>query len=434
MSRHIPIPIRAIKWIFFASAALLSTHTNASNSCNAIITHGLRNIEVSKSSEASIATKYFNHCQKNFESMSDDMLVSVEVEVFGKGAGGGDFSRQRREQRLNEWCTTNKETAISNRTAYNESQVFYQGAISAWERCTALYAKDVRITPVITPDARTVNIGVVYGGNTKSGILLYGVRAENFTCDVTGPAGKVLKLPAEIQNQNWQVSCKRSSPAKTPRDGQEYMVLPRGTISIETASDPFQLFFAEEWDPGAPSREVAKLRLALKQAEVPVGTVVASTLTADQFMSPRNAQYSADKWLPADGRPLPPGSLLEQITGARNTPDWSTEQQGLILLDVVSVPKSHGENVVSAITDAGRKGEWKWHFGPRDVHGNRYNNDWEQDADHFQTFMDGNGTLIAQGRTLNFKHGQYGGWRAGSGNLLGISTQKRRVYYYVKIN
>ena len=32
-----------------ASAALLSTYTNASNSCNAIITHGLRNIEVSKS-------------------------------------------------------------------------------------------------------------------------------------------------------------------------------------------------------------------------------------------------------------------------------------------------------------------------------------------------------------------------------------------------
>lgn len=411
-----------------------SQSLGAASSCDAIITHGLRNIEVSKSTEAVIATKYFNHCQKNFENLTDDVLASVEVEIFGQGAGGGAFSRQRREQRLNEWCTTNREIAISNRTSYNESQVFYQGAVSAWERCVALYAKDVRITPVITPDAMTVNIGVVYNGNTRSGVLLYGVKTENFSCDITGPGGKKLKLPAEIQNQNWQIACFRAGASERLRDGQKYQVLPRGTIAVQTASDPFQLFFPEEWDPGAPSREVAKLKTLLKQSEVPIGTVIMSSLSPEQFTNPRNPQYIADKWVLADGRELPPGTLYEQITGSRNAPDLSTERSSLSVLDVVSVAKNHGENIASAVTAAGQKGEWRWHFGPRDVHGNRFNNDWEQDADHFQTYIDENGALIAQGRTFNFKHGQYGGWRTGSGSLFGISFAKKQTYYYVKIN
>jgi len=110
------------------------------------------------------------------------------------------------------------------------------------------------------------------------------------------------------------------------------------------------------------------------------------------------------------------------------------ERSALNVLDIVSIPKNHGENVASAISESGKLGEWKWFTSGRDVHGNRYNNDWEQDADHFQTFIDENGVVIAQGRTLNFKHGQYGAWKAGTANLLGISTSKKTYYYYVKIN
>lgn len=422
----------------------------ATSSCDTIITHGLRNIEVSKSTEAAIAARYFNHCQKNFESLSDEQLGSVEVEVFGQGAGDGSYNRKRREERLQTWCTTNRDLAISNRTAYTESQVFYQGAVSAWEKCNALYSAHVRITPEITPDGRTVDIGIVYTGPTRSGILFYGIKTEGFTCEVTGPEGKDLTVPFEFQslsteekkkdqtreinNLNVHISCIRDTPTEKVRNDQNFKVLSRGTIAIQTSSDPFQLYFAEEWDPELPAKEADQIRKLMRQAELPIGTIVMSSLTPDQFMNSKNPQYTPEKWTVADGRALPVGTLYEQITGNKVTPDMRTERAALNVLDIVSVSKNHGENVVSAKTEAGKQGEWKWFTSGRDVHGNRANNDYEQDADQFQTYIDDNGVVIAQGRTLNFKHGVYGAWRPGSGNLLGVSTAKKSYYYYVKIN
>ena len=60
-----------------------------------------------------------------------------------------------------------------------------------------------------------------------------------------------------------------------------------------------------------------------------------------------------------------------------------------------------------------------WIISSRDCAWNRWNNDYEQAEDHFQTYLSWN-TVIAMGRTLNFKHGQWGWWRACSANYLWI--------------
>lgn len=420
--------------LYLALAILLTGTHSAASDCDSIITHGLRNIQISKSSEAAIATNFFNHCQKNFLSLSDDVLGKAEVDIFGKGGGEVGYTRTQREDRLQDWCKSNKDLAYSNRTTYAETQVFYQGAVSAWEKCVALTSKDIRISPVISPDARTVNVGLVYTGHTKSGVLFYGAETEGFKCNVAGPEGNKIKLPIEINNLSMQMTCHRVSPQKKILNGQEFQVLPRGTITIQTASDPFQLYFSEEWDPGLPAKEIAQMRIEMRKAELPVGTIVISALTPEQFASSKNPQYSANKWIVADGRSLPIGSLYEQVTGSKVAPDMRVEKSAFNVLDIVNVSKNHGENVLSAISESGKPGEWKWFASGRDIHGNRYNNDVEQDADNFQTLIDENGVVIAQGRTLNFKHSQYGPWRSGTANLLGISLAKKMYYYYVKIN
>ncbi len=406
----------------------------AAPNCDAIIVHGMRNIEVSQSTEAAVATKYFNHCQKNLESLTDESLASAEVEIFGQGAGGGNYSRKKREERLSQWCTTNSETAISNRSAFSESQIFYQGAVSAWEKCNALQRKDIVITPVITPDTKTVNIGIVYHGNSDS-ILFYGLDSEGFTCSLTGPNNGSLQLPYKIKNRNVQASCYRQAASIKQRNGQEYEVLPRGTIVVKTASEPFQLYFPEEWDPGIPVREAEAIKKKLPLAESPIGTLINTTLPPEKFSSPLNSQYNENKWIRADGRPLPPNSIYEKITGEKNAPDMRNVESSFGLLDVVTVERKNGENVISAITQSGKNGEWKWLVTPRDIHGNRYNNDYEQDADHFQIHIDNSGAVIVQGRTLNFKHGRYGGWNPGVANVLGLSlAPKINTYHYIKIN
>ena len=423
--------------IFGAFVSLLTgvaSSVIAAPNCDAIIVHGMRNIEVSQSTEAAVATKYFNHCQKNFESLTDESLASAEVEIFGQGAGGGDYSRKKREERLSQWCTTNSETAISNRSAFSESQVFYQGAVSAWEKCNALQKKDIIITPVITPDTKTVNIGIVYHGNADS-VLLYGLDTEGFSCNLVGPDNGQLKLPYRIKNRNVQATCYRDAASIKQRNGQEYDVLPRGTIAVKTASEPFQLYFPEEWNPGIPVSEAEAIKKRLPLAESPIGTLITTTLPPEKFSSPLNPQYSESKWIRADGRPLPPNSIYGKITGERNAPDMRNVESSFGLLDVVTTEKKNGENVISAKTEAGKNGEWKWFLAPRDIHGNRYNNDYEQDADNFQIYIDAGGAVIVQGRTLNFKHGRYGGWAPGVANLLGLSiAPKVSTYNYIKVN
>src|SRR5262249_13028163 len=155
-----------------------------SQDCDAILRNGIRNIQVSKSTEASIATQYYNNCGKNFSQVSDDVLASIEVEVFGFAGGSGSFNRSQKEQRLNEWCQQNSETAQMFRNAYHESQTIYAGAVSAWAQCNRLKSAAVQIEPQISPDAKTVDIRLTYRGSSTSGVQLAGVERENFTCKI----------------------------------------------------------------------------------------------------------------------------------------------------------------------------------------------------------------------------------------------------------
>lgn len=419
------IPVLAI---FF-----LVKSVSAAN-CDTIINHGLRNIEVSKSSEAASAVKYFAHCQTNFQTLSKESLGSVEISILGQGGASGGLDKKKRSERLEQWCTANRHLETADRAGFHESQVFYQGAVTAWEKCVSHASHGIRIDPVISPDARTVNIGLVHLANTKSGVLLYGVRSEGFTCKITGPRGREPTLPIEVRNLSVQISCLRDSPRRRNLNGETYEVLSRGTITVETASDPFQLYFPEEWDPGLPIREAARMRLAVISSELPVGTVISSALPPEQFASPHNVQYSASKWVIADGRALPVGTVYEKITGKKNAPDMRIEQRSFNILDIVSSPMGHGLNVQSATSELGKDGQWKWFASGRDLHGNMYNDDDQHAMDHFETYIDDNGFVIAHGRTHNFRHGVYGGWRNGSANLLGVSISKKTNYYYVKIN
>lgn len=401
--------------------------------CDSILVHGLRNISVSRNAEASIATNYFNHCQKNFDSMSEQQMVHAEVEVFGYGAGGGGYSRSQRQERLQQWCTLNASTAAQNRNSYQESQTFYQGAVSAWEACNTLGSKDVAINPIISPDSRTVDIGVVYRGNTKSGVQFTGLKAEGFNCSVTTPgSGKKVSFPFEISNETIQINCNRSTASKEEIQGVPYEVLPRGTISVQTASDPFQLFFAAEYSPMAPLQAVERLQKELIAKETPVGTVIVSALSPEHFASPLNPQYAPDRWVLADGKPLPPNTLYERITGLKNAPDASILKEALYLRKVVTASRKQGENVQEFETGVP---EWKWIASGREVSGQRANNDYEQDVDATEVWIDDKGIVTAQGHTLNWKHNVWGPWNPGSANVLGVGYDRNKIfYYYVKIN
>lgn len=207
----------------------------AAPNCDSIISHGLSNIEISQSESAAISLKYFRHCQKNFNLMTDAQLANAEIEVFGYGSGDGSCNRQRHEERLEQWCTTNQSVALNNQSSYQRSQTIFQGAVSAWESCNALSSKGLVVDPRITADQRTIDIGIVYGGNTRSGIILTGIATEGSVCTaVSLDDAREVSFPVEVRNLNIQVRCIRSGPVTVTRNSQDFQVLPRGTISIQS--------------------------------------------------------------------------------------------------------------------------------------------------------------------------------------------------------
>lgn len=171
----------------------------------------------------------------------------------------------------------------------------------------------------------------------------------------------------------------------------------------------------------------------IDRSELPVGTVITSTISPDVFLSPANPQFDPEKWIAADGRTLPAGSVYQKMTGQSAAPDLSKIAKQKVILDIASGAASHGQNIAQLRTPEFASDNWVMHFGLRDLHGNRANNDYEQDVDHFQVYDDGGG-VRAVGRTLNWKHGAWGAWNGGSVNFLGLASTPSVFYYYVKIN
>lgn len=167
--------------------------------------------------------------------------------------------------------------------------------------------------------------------------------------------------------------------------------------------------------------------------ELPVGTVITSVLPPEVFLSEKSPQYDSSRWVPADGRALPANSIYQQLTGQPYAPDLRRVSQQKAVLDIVEGVAETGQVVDQLRTPRFADADWKFHFGARTVQGNRANNDYEQDTDQFEVYVDG-GKVVAHGRTYNWKHNAWGSWSNGNTNYIGIVTAPSPFNYYVKIN
>lgn len=254
-----------------SAAALIVCFQSVSfaEECNALLSHGLRNIRVTKSAEASLVAKYNQFCKINYDNQSEAVKAHIDVEVFGSGAGNAGMSSEKKKETLNHWCAENRERAESSKAMYDEVQEFYKDAVEAWNRCNELKGYHVQMTPKITPDAKTLAVSLRYTGPTKSGVLYMGVEADGFKCEDTYPTDAEGYKPVpkrqrvEISPQAIKIHCKRDDAKREEKDGTTFYRLREGTVTIRTAGDDLQLFFAEEWVPSLPDQQAAALRSAL---------------------------------------------------------------------------------------------------------------------------------------------------------------------------
>ena len=402
----------------------------AAGPCDAIISHGLRNVAITYSEEHLNDHRFNRACRYDRSTMTDQAIASLEVEVFGYGSGGGNFDRTTTEDRIESWCNEHRQAVESSTKDISQSQTFYQGAISAWESCIALNAKGVHFQPIISGDGRTVDIAISYTALASADAVISNITTNGFECEASTSTGEAVTFPIPLGTAAVQVNCERSEPTPQEIGDQTYSVLPRGTISIRTTGDPFQLYFPEEFSPTAPDTQVQQLTALVQRNSVPVGTIVSSVLTPDVFIS--NYAHTG-VWVLADGGPLPPSTEYERLTGQSNAPDMKVYANSSILVDRVTSALPSGQMLTSMAPSETLAADWFWIYSLRDISGNRANNDYEQDSDQFQVYEQ-NGTVVSQGRTLNWKHGAWGNWNQGTSTIFGIGTTPNFLHYYVKVD
>ncbi|MFM8442843.1 MAG: hypothetical protein ACKN9W_05805 [Methylococcus sp.] len=235
--------------------------------CDAILSQAMYNITISKSTGVTIATKYFNNCGKDFTSLSDSQLAQAEVEIFGYGSGGGGISRTKREERLTEWCITNKETAFEYKDKLEETRTIYAESVRAWGNCNALASRDVQVEPIVSDNQKIVSYAMRYTGPTTSGVIFFGVMRSGFTCTIK-PYDTVLKKvvpfdpknPPEIGRINTPVHCTRKAAVTRIINGQQYSYLASGNITLQTGSYNVMMSFPEVYDPPLPEAKADALQ------------------------------------------------------------------------------------------------------------------------------------------------------------------------------
>ena len=167
--------------------------------------------------------------------------------------------------------------------------------------------------------------------------------------------------------------------------------------------------------------------------DLPIGTVLASSLDATEFLKRDNSTLQVGVWIPADGRSIPADSKYAIATGANTAPNLSSLSNSLVLMQVLNGQVESGTKISTLIDPGLGDATWDFHFALRDIRGSSYNRDYEQAPDQFQ-IIPGSDSIVAQGRTYNFKHNRWGSWEPGSVNYIGLATDKVKLFYYVRID
>jgi hypothetical protein len=309
-----------VMWLTWSSSLQAAPST-----CDAILTHAMYNIRVTHSTEATIATKYFNHCHKDFVSLSEEQMGRVELDIFSAITGSAGATLTERAERLTEWCQTNQETAQSNRYLYEVSQTIYSDSVRAWDACNQLLLRShVHIDPDISHDQKSVQFTIRYTGGTRSGITLYKPLVEGFGCVVNDQQGNVIgflpgQLP-EITNEAIPIRCKRKLPKVQVVNGQEYRVVPRGVLGIITGQEHVLVSFAEEWDPSIPEQAATRLSQEINALYERIDTLEGHLKDLFDGSAPRDetavGETVLDELIPAGKVMLITASAIAEAAGA----------------------------------------------------------------------------------------------------------------------
>nr|VFJ99316.1 MAG: hypothetical protein BECKLFY1418A_GA0070994_10977 [Candidatus Kentron sp. LFY] len=217
-----------------------------SNSCDALLQHGINNITRYRSAEHAIAYKWDKHCRYDLNSSSDSVIHNADAEIFSF-SGSSNLNVDQKRQRVTNFCTENKAFAQANLNLAQEAKILSIPGINAWQQCIRMARKDIRIT--MTPSGTYDQFVHFEIDSSHDGELRFlGLEKEGYECNVAmvreGESVNTSDQPY-IRNANIQIDCTREDPQQTEISGVGRIQYSPAYIAVNTSGPSLAVSFPE---------------------------------------------------------------------------------------------------------------------------------------------------------------------------------------------
>ena len=247
--------------ILLFSACLLVSNIVLSeeDTCNVVLERAAANISYRFGSATSVSTQANALCDENYKKMSTSGRQGLEASYKLFSASYSSAGSSLKEYR-SKYCSSGVSTFFSTSKSTDYSSQIYDASIIAWRDCMAMRSANVIISPVRTPNDRSVIVSVAYRGPglaRLTGVLIS--PKDSFSCIADG--GKEIAGPVDQQltGDSFSFSCNRTVMAGTGPGG---FSADAASITITTSATtrPFMLFFPAVASPDVATDNAEHLR------------------------------------------------------------------------------------------------------------------------------------------------------------------------------
>jgi hypothetical protein len=235
------LPIAPATLALTMVSSLTPLLAQGTSKCDAIITSGLRNYNISSSSSASLNTIYSNYCDASGNTTSSNTSAGLDVVInsipIGFKLGATDAATA-----YHNFCKAYQSVYQGSESSSSYESTIVQKAYDSFNQCVAFSALGISIDHrVLSTEATSFYITAAVGKPIQvTGVTL----SRNVSCSGQDPSGRLIKYsPTSRVTSNTYLSlvCNRTSTAAA--NGQFF---DEGTISIATNAGNYDVYLPHD--------------------------------------------------------------------------------------------------------------------------------------------------------------------------------------------
>ena len=242
------------------------------DACAVVLERAAANISYRFGSATSASTQANALCDERYDMMSSAEKEGLDASYKLFSASYSSSGSSLKEHR-SKYCSSGKSSFFATSQSTDYSSQIYDASVAAWRDCRAMLSANVIISPVRTPDDRSVTVSIAYRG--PGAARLTGVRIspkDSFSCLADGNKGISGPVDQMLSGDSFSFDCTRSVQAGAGPGG---FSADAASITVTTSATtrPFMLYFPPVANPDIRTDNANQLQKAVDELKASLNAV-----------------------------------------------------------------------------------------------------------------------------------------------------------------